>query len=169
MSDLVLVAVDVRSSYNVGSLFRSADGFGANLVLVGITPRPNNGIDDDRLPYIADKAHSRISKTALGAEDTVKWQYFTNLEDAVIYLEQENYTVVALEQCSHSLPLRTIPKFKKIAVVLGREVVGLSEAELVLMHSTYEIPMVGFKESFNVSVAGAIALYQITENSLPKL
>lgn len=155
-----MVAVDVRSAHNVGSLFRSCDGFGAELFLVGITPRP--AYDDDfRLPHMARKIHKDIAKTALGAEDTVSWRSADTLLECRDILEHEGFTLVAIEQAELSLPMTQLTAEKDIAIVLGREVEGLNPVELSLCECIYEIPMLGDKESFNVSVTAGIALYQL--------
>jgi tRNA G18 (ribose-2'-O)-methylase SpoU len=155
-----LVAVDVRSTFNVGSLFRSCDGFGAELFLVGISPHPVRS-NDSRLPHIAQKAEREIAKTALGAEKSVRWQYAESLESCIEVLKKDGFRVVAIEQSSSSRELMSLEGKGNIALVLGREVTGLSESELGLCSEVFEIPMRGQKESFNVSVAAGIALYQI--------
>ncbi|MCA9324097.1 TrmH family RNA methyltransferase [Candidatus Saccharibacteria bacterium] len=157
----ILVAVDVRSAHNIGSLFRTCDGFGADLWLVGICPRPM-GENDDRLPYIAQKAHKEIAKTAIGAEETVNWQYFPDFHEAVDGLRGLNCRVIAIEQSEHSKSISGLErKNNNIALIVGREVEGLFADELAVCDEHYEIPMQGKKESFNVSVAAAIGLYQV--------
>ena len=156
-----LVAVDIRSMHNIGSLFRTCDGLGAELYLVGICPRPRHE-DDSRLPHVSRKAEKQIAKTALGAEKTVKWRHHDTLLAAKHELEKEGYTLIGLEQSDKSKDLRTLKNDKPIALVVGREVEGLSLVEQKLCSELYEIPMQGEKESFNVSVAAAIGLYQLT-------
>ncbi len=156
---ICLLAVDVRSAHNVGSLFRSCDGFGAELFLVGISPRPN-GNDDNRLPHIAKKAHKDIAKTALGAEETVTWRYAETLSECIAKLKVEGYKIIAVEQDKTSSSLYELSCTQPTALVLGREVEGLNPTEIDLCDDVYEIPMSGAKESFNVSVAAGIALYQ---------
>jgi 23S rRNA (guanosine2251-2'-O)-methyltransferase len=161
MHKVCLVAVDVRSTHNVGSFFRTCDGLGAVLYLVGITPQPLHD-DDDRLPHIARKADKDIAKTALGAEKTVKWRHHDTLLAAKYDLEKEGYTLVGLEQSTTSKNLKDLKSDKSIAIVVGREVEGLSLVEQKLCDELYEIPMQGGKESFNVSVAAGMALYQLS-------
>ncbi len=161
MSKVYLVAVDIRSAHNVGSFFRTCDGLGAELVLIGITPRPRYD-DDDRLPHISRKADKEIAKTALGAEKTVPWRYFDTLLEAKNTLKKEGCTLIAIEQTEASKDIRTLKADGATALVVGREVEGLTPVELKLCDESYEIPMRGTKESFNVSVAAAIALYQIS-------
>ncbi len=158
---LCLVAVDVRSAHNIGAFFRTCDGFGAELYLVGICPRPKHD-DDSRLPHIARKAEKEIAKTALGAEKTVRWRHHDTLLAAKFELEKEGYTLVGLEQSENSIDIRKFSSDKPIALVVGREVEGLDLVEQKLCDQLVEIPMVGEKESFNVSVAAGIGLYQLS-------
>jgi len=158
-SKVCLVAVDIRSAHNIGSLFRTCDGFGADLVLIGISPTPVHD-NDSRLPHIAAKADKDIAKTALGAEKSVKWYKFDTLLDAASKLKSEGYLFVGIEQSSASKDIKTLDVVGPTALVLGREVTGLSSDEISICDVLYEIPMVGRKESFNVSVAAGIALYQ---------
>ncbi len=160
MKKHILVAVDIRSAHNVGSFFRSCDGLGFELALVGISPRPCSE-DDDRLPHVSKKADKEISKTALGAEKTVKWVHYKTLKEAKISLEKDGCRLIAIEQASSSKSIKILKPDQPLAIVVGREVEGLSENELTLCEEIYEIPMQGGKESFNVSVAAAIAMYQI--------
>lgn len=156
---ICLVAVDVRSAYNIGSMFRTCDGFGAELYLVGICPMPIHN-DDIRLPYVSKKSHKEISKTALGAEDTVEWRHADTLLECVNILTKEDYKFVAVEQFKNSKSLKNLIIDKNTALVVGREVEGLSLVEIGLCDEIYEIPMNGHKESFNVAVSAGIALYQ---------
>lgn len=164
MSRNCLVAVDIRSSHNIGSLFRTCDGFNSDLWLVGICPKPNFQ-GDNRLPHIVRKIEKDISKTALGAEKTVRWHYAHNLNECIKMLREQGYRIVALEQNTKSKNLyKFVKDDRPVAIFLGREVEGLSELELNSCDEIYEIPMLGKKESFNVSVAAGIALYQISKN-----
>mgnify|MGYP003446939097 CR=1 FL=1 len=156
---ICLVVVDVRSAHNIGSMFRSCDGFGAELYLVGICPRPVHD-DDNRLPYISKKSHKEISKTALGAEDTVKWRHADTLLECINNLRKENYKFIAIEQSPRSKSLKSLKIDQNTALVVGREVEGLSLVEIGLCDEIFEIPMIGAKESFNVAVSAGIALYQ---------
>ncbi len=160
MRRVCLVAVDIRSIHNVGSFFRTADGFSAEIVLTGITPRPNGGLNDERLPHVVTKAHSALAKTALGAEDTVTWRYFEDVEKAIESLRKQGFTILALEQDEKSIPISEMPSENPLAILVGTEVTGLSKEVLELCDIICEIPMTGGKESFNVSIAAGIALYQ---------
>ena len=161
MRKVCLVAVDVRSAHNIGSLFRTCDGLGAELYLVGICPRPKSD-DDDRLPHVAKKAEKEIAKTALGAEQTVRWRHHDTLLAAKHELSKEGYRLVGLEQSDSSKPIMSLTADESVALVVGREVEGLDLVEQKLCDELYEIPMEGTKESLNVSVAAAIGLYQLT-------
>lgn len=157
-----LVAVDIRSTHNVGSLFRTCDGFDVELVLVGISPYPACK-NDTRLPHIVNKVHNAIHKTALGAEETVKWWRTESLSQAVEVLRKRGFTIYALEQDARSEDIAKINLTAPTAIVVGREVTGLTQEERELCERIYEIPMKGKKESFNVSVSAGIALYRMTE------
>ncbi|TXG77410.1 TrmH family RNA methyltransferase [Patescibacteria group bacterium] len=159
MRDIVIIAHDIRSSHNVGSLLRTAEGIGVSRVwLTGYTPYPAHDTDT-RLPHLAQKTHRAISKTALGAEDTQAWARSENISEVLDVLRQEGYTIVALEQADASVSLPTWQPPDKIAIVLGREVEGVEPDLLHLCDVTLEIPMSGQKESYNVVQAAAMALY----------
>lgn len=159
MFKICLVAVDIRSTHNVGSLFRTCDGFGADLFLVGITPHPVFK-GDKRLPHVAKKAQAAIEKTALGAENSVSWRYFETFNNCYEYLVKNGYTVVAIEQMDDSIDITNLSPKQNTALIVGPEVEGLPKDILNFCSKVYEIPMKGKKESFNVSVAAGIALYQ---------
>lgn len=156
---ICLVSVDVRSTHNIGSFFRTCDGFDAELYIVGASPRPAYD-DDTRLPYIVNRAEKEIAKTALGAEKNVTWYYADTLLECVSELRKKGFRILAVEQSSKSKPLKEMPADTQLAFVVGREVEGLNEVELALCDGVVEIPMHGKKESFNVSVAAGIALYE---------
>jgi tRNA G18 (ribose-2'-O)-methylase SpoU len=160
MRKVCIVAVDVRSTHNIGSIIRTADGFSAEVILTGISPRPEGLVRDNRLPHISKKAHSAISKTALGAESSVNIRYFEDSVKAIEVLKSEGFLVCAIEQSDNSISIHEMEPNKDIAIVMGPEVTGLSDDMLKLCNHIYEIPMHGSKESFNVSVASGIALYQ---------
>jgi 23S rRNA (guanosine2251-2'-O)-methyltransferase len=155
----VLVIHNVRSSHNVGSLLRSADGFGVEKVYItGFSPYPALR-NDDRLPHIAEKTGRQINKTALGAEQSVSWERVENIKDAVAKLKNTGYEIAALEQSSKSQNLVGFKPRKIIALIVGNEVEGLDGQSLELADVHLEIPMRGKKESFNVAVAGGIAMF----------
>jgi 23S rRNA (guanosine2251-2'-O)-methyltransferase len=164
MNKICLIAVDIRSSYNIGSLFRSCDGFGAELALVGISPQPIHN-NDSRLPHLAAKTDSAIAKTALGAEKTVRWCYFETLEICCEALRKDGFKIFAIEQSVSSKDISELEIEVDTALVLGREVEGLTSQELAMCDEVYEITMKGQKESFNVAVTAGIALYQTTRTT----
>lgn len=162
MPDIIVIAHNIRSTHNVGAIFRTAEGFGiSKIILTGYTPYPRLS-KDSRLPHIAEKLTKQISKTALGAEAIVPFEY---LEQPPLHsLKTDGYRIVALEQASNSILLANYTPPKKIVLLLGEEVEGITPELLAECENIIEIPMVGKKESFNVSVATGIALYALTTN-----
>ncbi len=159
MPEIIVIAHNIRSTHNVGALFRTAEGFGiSKLFLTGCTPYPAIP-NDTRLPHIANKLTSQIHKTALGAEVIVPFEHRETLD--LETLKAKGYRIVALEQAEKSIPLQTYKSPEKIALLLGEEVAGIAPEHLAACDDIVEIPMVGTKESFNVSVAAGIALYQL--------
>jgi len=165
MPRLTLVLHNIRSTHNVGSIFRSAEGFGVSkIILSGYTPYPLIK-NDTRLPHIAEKLHKQIQKTALGAEAMVPFEYIGS--DVILYLNQQTekgQRIVGLEQDKRSVPISEYTPTSDIVLLLGEEVEGISPELRNLCDDLIEIPMVGKKESFNVSVATGIALYALLAN-----
>lgn len=151
---LVIVLDNVRSLNNIGSMFRTADAFLVErMVLCGITATPPS---------------AEIHKTALGAEDSVRWDYCGSTLDAVESLKREGYTVCALEQVEGSVAL---PEFKvdpsqRYAIVLGHEVDGVQQAVVDAADKALEIPQFGTKHSLNVAVSAGIAMWHFVVNGL---
>ena len=150
---LIVVLDYVRSLYNVGSVFRTCDAFRIDeLCLCGITARP---------------PHPEIHKTALGAEDSVNWQYFENTEQCVQQLHDRGYKVFAIEQCEGSTLLTEIENLElkaqssKIAVVFGNEVKGVQQQVIDMCDGCLEIPQYGTKHSMNVSVTAGIVIWEL--------
>ena len=165
MRTIVLIAHDIRSCHNVGSLLRTAEGLGVQEVwLTGYTPYPHTR-PDSRLPHIAAKLTAQIKKTALGAEDLVTWHQTDAIFPLLKRLKDDGYVLAALEQTSSSLSLPDFKAPEKIALLLGREVEGIQPDILKLCDATVEIPMFGQKESFNVVQAAAMALFHIRFSS----
>lgn len=164
MRSIVLIAHNIRSSHNVGSLLRTAEGLGVTTVyLTGYTPYPRSD-NDKRLPHLAAKVHNQIRKTALGAETLQDWKHDDNITALITRLKKEGYSICALEQTEKSLPLPDFKPTGPLALIVGREVSGIEAEVLADCHIILEIPMAGKKESFNVAAAAAIALYDITYN-----
>ena len=154
---LVVVLDDVRSLYNVGSVFRTCDAFRvAAVYLCGITATP---------------PHPEIHKTALGAEDSVAWRYFKTAEEAVESLHADGFTVYAIEQCEGSLKLGETPlatttdagEPHKMAVVLGNEVKGVGQGTIDSCDGCIEITQYGTKHSMNVSVTAGIIIWEMNK------
>lgn len=145
---LVIVLDNVRSMHNVGAIFRTADAFLIEkIILCGITPQP---------------PHREIHKAALGATESVDWVYEKSTVEALQNLKNENFKILGIEQTSDSQIITdyTINKEEKYALVLGNEVDGLSEEALSLYDSFLEIPQLGTKHSLNVSVCGGIVMWE---------
>jgi len=144
---LVIVLDNIRSMMNVGSVFRTSDAFRIEKILLcGITACPPN---------------KEIHKTALGATESVDWQYYENTSEAVVKLKQEGYQVYALEQTTGSISLHHFqPRHDgRYALVFGNEVKGVQDLVLPLCDGSIEIPQFGTKHSFNISVTAGIALW----------
>lgn len=175
MPEIIVIAHNIRSTHNVGAIFRTCEGFGVQrLILSGYTPYPDLALQptppycayqpeetaraDLRLPHIREKITRQIHKTALGAEALVSFDYQPELD-----LDQfAGYRIVALEQASTSVTISQYQPPDKLVLLLGEEVHGIPAETLTLVDDIIEIPMYGQKESFNVSVATGIALYALT-------
>lgn len=151
---LVLVLDNVRSGLNVGSIFRTADAFLVEKILLcGITAQP---------------PHREILKTALGSTESVEWEYFRETTEAVQSLKRKGYRIFAIEQTSRQVWLHEfIPEpGQKYAFVLGNEVEGVEEPVLALCDGAIEIPQFGTKHSLNVAVAAGIAVWETVRKML---
>lgn len=148
---VIVVLQDIRSMYNVGSIFRTADAMRIEqLVLTGYTPTP---------------PRTEIAKTALGADSTVPWIYAPDVLEALQALRARGSALVALELTTTSVPISSLSTLlpansTSIALVLGNELSGVSDAVLSICDGSVEIPMHGVKHSLNVAVAAGIALYE---------
>lgn len=163
MPDIIVIAHNIRSTHNVGALFRTCEGFGVTkLILSGYTPYPTTE-SDERLPHLSAKITAQISKSALGAETMVPFIHVD--EPPIGDLKGQGYAVVGLEQDDRSIPLPSYIPPECIALLIGEEVTGISQAHRDQCDDLVEIPMKGRKESFNVSVATGIALYGLTHKS----
>lgn len=144
---VAVVLDNVRSLNNIGSIFRTADGFALEkVVLCGISSPPPS---------------PEIHKTALGAEDSMDWEYFESTVDAVSSLKAEGYTVCCLEQVNGSISLEkfAVDPTKRYAVIVGHEVNGVDQAVVDLSDYCIEIPQHGTKHSLNVSISAALAMW----------
>ncbi|MDQ3065417.1 MAG: TrmH family RNA methyltransferase [bacterium] len=160
MREMIIIAHDMRSTFNVGSLLRTSEGMGIKKVyLTGYTPYPKMS-GDSRLPHLIAKLDKQINKTALGAEHYLDWEYNENIFTVIDKLEEQKYKVAALEQSNTALELHKFSPPNKFALILGNEVSGISEEILNSVKLHLSIPMQGRKESFNVVIAAAMAMYQ---------
>jgi len=144
---VVVVLDNVRSMHNIGSIFRTSDGFSIeSIALCGITAQP---------------PHREIEKTALGATQSVDWNYFETTLDAVRSLRKDGYEILAVEQASNSTMLHTFSPAldKKYALILGNEVNGVDEEVMKEIDKCIEIPQFGTKHSFNITIAAGIVLW----------
>lgn len=151
---LIVVLDDVRSMYNVGSVFRTGDAFRIEAVcLCGITSTPPS---------------TEIHKTALGAEDSVRWKYFPTALEAVESLKTEGYEVYAVEQAHGSTMLQNFTPIdnKRYAVVLGNEVKGVHQEVIDASDGCLEIPQFGTKHSMNVSVTAGIIIWHFAQTKI---
>ncbi|MEO9179665.1 MAG: TrmH family RNA methyltransferase, partial [Candidatus Saccharimonadales bacterium] len=140
---IIIIAHNLRSSHNVGSLLRTADGLGVDTVyLTGYTPYPAQA-DDERLPHITHKLDRQIHKTALGAEVSQKWLQADLIEPVVNQLKQQGYSVVALEQTPTAISLPDYQPADKLVLIVGREVEGIEAEVLALTEQQLQIPMLG--------------------------
>lgn len=149
---LIVVLDDVRSLYNVGSVFRSSDAFRIEAIyLCGITATP---------------PHVEIHKTALGAEDSVDWEYFSTTEEAVEKLKQKGYFVYSIEQVEGSTKLQNLSEStprKGYGVIFGNEVKGVKQQVVDMSDGCLEIPQFGTKHSLNVSVTAGIVIWEFAK------
>lgn len=146
---IVIVLDDVRSAYNVGSIFRTADAFRVEAIYIcGISARP---------------PHKDITKTALGATESVDWQIFSEVKDAILVLKEKGYGIFAIEQVDESIDLADFkPEDNaKLALIFGHEVFGVKEELIEMADGCIEIPQFGTKHSFNVAISAGIVLWDL--------
>lgn len=147
-----LILYNLRSSYNVGAIFRTADAVGIDQIfLIGTTPCPMDKFK---------KENTKITKTALGAEKTVAWQYFKTLTPVLNKFKKEGVKIIALEQAENSVDYKKVKLPKAWSLVVGEETKGLPKTVLKKCDQIVEIPMHGQKESLNVSVATGVVLFE---------
>ena len=154
---MIIVLDNIRSLFNVGSIFRTADAVGAKKIYIcGITPEPT-----DRFGKIRPK----LAKVSLGAEKTVEWEYNKSTATVLCDLKKQKFKIFAVEQDKRSIPYFKLKLKKrdpdKVVVVFGNEVEGIAKNILKKANKILEIPMAGMKESLNVSVSAGIVLFGI--------
>jgi 23S rRNA (guanosine2251-2'-O)-methyltransferase len=154
---IVVVLENIRSGYNVGSVFRTADAFLLQAVYI--------------CGYTAHPPHKEIKKTALGAESTVDWKYFKKIEDCVHELRDLGYQIYAVEQAVNSHPLHRVEfdKGEKLAVIFGNEVTGVEQSSIALTDGCIEIPQLGMKHSLNIATAAGVVLWELVRNRIPSI
>ncbi len=166
--EIVVVLDNIRSTYNVGAILRTCEGFGVSAVVFsGITPRVH---DPDLLPHLREKLDKQIHKTALGAEDMLKVQNSEDILETISEFKKAGFKILGLENNISDERLflldSQILKDKlgeKVVLILGEEVKGINSSLYGLIDLFAEIPMKGQKESFNVSVAAGIALFELNK------
>lgn len=144
---IVAVLDNIRSLYNVGSIFRTADGLGVEKIFICEQSGAPQG-----------KQLQKIHKTALGAEDAVAWEYSKSTINTIDQLKKQGFEIIAIEKTLNSQNIIDFkPKGKKLVLIFGHEVYGVSEAALALSDTIIHLPMAGKKQSYNVSIAFALA------------
>lgn len=151
---IIVVLENIRSAYNVGSVFRTADAFLVEAIYI--------------IGYSAKPPHKEIKKTALGAEETVNWRHFPTTAEAISQLREDGYSIYAIEQAEGSLALQALTPAldEKIAVVLGNEVTGVEQATIHLCDTCVEIPQLGMKHSLNIATAAGVVLWELVRGRL---
>ncbi|MBK8711953.1 MAG: RNA methyltransferase [Niastella sp.] len=151
---VIAVLENIRSAYNVGSVFRTADAFLLQAIYI--------------IGYTATPPHKEIKKTALGAEETVSWKYFKTAAAAIEDLKNNGYTIYAIEQAQGSIQLHRmkVNEGDKIAVVFGNEVSGVEEDTIAACQGCIEIPQLGMKHSLNIATAAGVVLWELVRPRL---
>lgn len=151
---IIIVLENIRSAYNVGSVFRTSDAFLIEAIYI--------------IGYSAKPPHKEIKKTALGAEETVDWKYFKTTAEAVEELRGNGFNVYAAEQAEGSFKLNAIgfePE-EKIAVIFGNEVTGVEQSTIGLCDGCLEIPQLGMKHSLNIATAAGVVLWELVRTRM---
>jgi len=152
---IIVVLENIRSAYNVGSVFRTSDAFLIEAIYI--------------IGYSAKPPHKEIKKTALGAEESVTWKYFKTSAEAIDELKIRKYKVYAVEQAEESYKLHSenFRQNEKVAVVFGNEVTGLEQTTIHLCDGCIEIPQLGMKHSLNIATAAGIVLWELIRSKMP--
>ena len=152
---IIVVLENIRSAYNVGSVFRTSDAFLIEAIYI--------------IGYSAKPPHKEIKKTALGAEETVTWKYFKTSTEAIDELKIRKYKVYAVEQAEESYKLHSanFRQNEKIAVVFGNELTGVEQTTIHLCDGCIEIPQLGMKHSLNIATAAGIVLWELIRSKMP--
>lgn len=154
-----LILHRIRSAYNVGSMFRSADGIGVDKIFItGFTQAPSK-----KEYQLQSKAEKMLSKTALGADKYVTWEKVQSVSRVIDRLKKEGFQIIALEQNENSIDYRDFKPSGKVALIVGNEPRGIDKRILKKCDIIMELPMRGKKQSLNVAVALGVAGYKLTE------
>ncbi|HUC80611.1 MAG TPA: RNA methyltransferase [Flavisolibacter sp.] len=150
---VIVVLENIRSAYNVGSVFRTADAFLLESIYI--------------CGYTAFPPHKEIKKTALGAEESVAWKHFKNIGEAIEEIRAQGFKVYAVEQAVDSWKLGSFSTEEdKIAVILGNEVTGVEQSTIALCDGVIEIPQLGMKHSLNVATAAGVVLWELVRTRI---
>lgn len=152
---IILVLENIRSAYNVGSVFRTSDAFLVEAIYI--------------TGYSAKPPHKEIKKTALGAEESVAWQHFATAAEAISDLREKGFNIYAAEQAEGSYKLNAIgfEADEKIAVIFGNEVTGVEQSTITLCDGCIEIPQLGMKHSLNIATAAGVVLWELVRGRMP--
>lgn len=151
----ILILHNIRSSENVGSIFRTADAVGIDTIfLSGITPAPLDRFGRENV---------RLTKASLGSEKTVQWEQKKDVLETISALKEMGYQIIAIEQSNRSTDYKKVKVKDKVVFIVGNEVTGLTDEVLAIVDVIAEIPMQGKKESLNVAVATGVALFRMID------
>ncbi len=151
---IIVVLENIRSAYNVGSVFRTCDAFLIEAIYI--------------IGYSAKPPHKEIKKTALGAEETVLWKHFKTTKEAIEELRMAKYKVYAVEQAENSYKLHaaSFKQNEKVAVVFGNEVTGVEQSTIDSCDGCIEIPQLGMKHSLNIATAAGVVLWELIRSKI---
>jgi tRNA G18 (ribose-2'-O)-methylase SpoU len=151
---IIIILENIRSAYNVGSVFRTSDAFLVEAIYI--------------IGYSAKPPHKEIKKTALGAEETVEWKHFATSAEAIEEIKTKGFNVYAAEQAERSYKLNAIgfEPDEKIAVIFGNEVSGVEQSTIALCDGCIEIPQMGMKHSLNIATAVGVVLWELVRNRI---
>ncbi len=151
---IVMVLENIRSAYNVGSIFRTADAFLLDRIYI--------------CGYTAHPPHKEIKKTALGADESVDWKYFKSTKEAIDELRNEGFKIFSVEQAEKSYKLHDFSQKdgEKLAVIFGNEVTGIEQNTIALCDGVIEIPQLGMKHSLNVATAAGVVLWELVRTKI---
>ena len=149
---VIVVLENIRSAYNVGSVFRTSDAFLIEAIYI--------------CGYSAKPPHKEIKKTALGAEETVLWKHFKSAAEAIEELKGTGYKVYGVEQVENSISLEKFTASAPVAVVFGNEVTGVEQSTIALCDGCIEIPQLGMKHSLNIATAAGVVLWELVRKKV---